>query len=96
MQAGAGCSIPAVGHHDTLTFLMVPIVAVSGAMILFILASISRVPAGEIRVRILGITVRWGQFAVASKTEQNPSQPNPDKKRKKKYRIFGISRDDLD
>lgn len=95
MQAGAGCYIPAVGHHDPLLLLLVPIVAVSGAAILFLMASISRMPTGEIRVRVLGITVRWGQPTAVGKTEQDSSPSNPDKKRRKRYRLRGIDRDDL-
>jgi hypothetical protein len=94
VQAGAGCYISAVGQPGSVIVLVVPIIAVLGSAGLFLLASKSGMPEGEIRIRALGIRVRWGQSEIENSARQDSSHPIPNKKKRKKYRLWGMSRDD--
>lgn len=62
MWAEVGRSLPAVGPWEAvITLVVVPVIAILGAAGILFMASKSRIREGEIRIRVLGITVRWGQ-----------------------------------
>jgi hypothetical protein len=68
MWAEAGRYLPAVGLWQAVIILAIPAIAILGAIAMFIVASKSGIPEGEIRIRPLGIVVRWGQ---SPRSEQN-------------------------
>ena len=61
MGAEVGRYVPADGPYGVVVTLLVLIIAVLGTIVIVLLVGKSQIPAGEIRIRILGITVRWGQ-----------------------------------
>jgi hypothetical protein len=52
---------PAVGPYGAVIALMVPAISVMGTVVIWLLVRKSRIQEGEIRIRILGITIRWGR-----------------------------------
>jgi|SwirhisoilCB3_FD_contig_21_30560188_length_366_multi_3_in_0_out_0_1 hypothetical protein len=69
MWAEAGRYIPVVGQYGFVIALTVPVIAVLGTCILMWQVSKSQIPEGEIRIRSLGVKVRWGQ------SQENRSEP---------------------
>lgn len=61
MWAEVGSHIPTVGPYGFAIAVAVPIVAVLGAISILLVAGSKRIPEGEVRIRILGIKVRWDQ-----------------------------------
>ena len=61
MWAGVGNYVPAVGPCGVIIALIVPTIAVLGTVLIICLVSKSRIPEGDVRIRVLGIRVRWGQ-----------------------------------
>lgn len=59
MWAAVG-HVPAVGLYGVVIALAVPIISVTGTAVILTLVRKSRMPEGEIRIRTLGIVVRWG------------------------------------
>ena len=51
----------AFGPWGSVAFLLVSALAVFGAAGILYAASKNRIPEGEVRIRILGIVVRWSQ-----------------------------------
>jgi hypothetical protein len=75
MWAEVGRSLSAVGPWEAvLDLVVVPVIAILGAIGILFAASKSRIREGEIRIRVLGITVRWGQ-PPNSRNEVEPTSP---------------------
>ena len=68
MWAEVGRYLSAVGPWQAVIILLVPAIAILGATFIFIVASKSGVPEGEIRIRPLGIVVRWGHAPESKKS----------------------------
>jgi hypothetical protein len=61
MWADVGHYVPALGPCGLVIALTVPAIAVLATLAITWQVSKSRIPAGEIRIRMLGIRVRWDQ-----------------------------------
>lgn len=83
MWAGVGLYGPAIGHYGAAIALTVPAIAVLGAIVIILVVSKSRIPEGEIRIRILGFRFRWGQ-SFEKQNLPDASPPNGRRSRRKK------------
>jgi hypothetical protein len=84
MWAEVGLYGPAIGHYGAAIALAVPAIAVLGTIIIIFMVSKSRIPEGEIRIRILGLRFRWDQSATKNDNLPDSSQPNKRWSRKKR------------
>jgi hypothetical protein len=82
MWAEVGLYGPAIGHYGAAIALTVSAIAVLGAIVIILVVSKSRIPEGEIRIRILGFRFRWGQ-SIEKENPSDASRPNGRRSRRK-------------
>jgi hypothetical protein len=92
MWAEVGKNLPALGPTAVVVIaLAVPVIAVLGTIVLMQMASKSSKPEGEIRVRTLGIVVRWGQSQ--SSKSKRPSHPTRKEVQRPDTKVSSSSKD---
>lgn len=90
MWAVVGHHVPAVGPYGILVVLLVPIIAVLGTIGIILMVSKNRIPEGDIRIRILGIKVRWGNPEIENSKPPDSSHASPDEKEGKESRLHVV------
>lgn len=90
MWAGVGFYGPAIGHYGAAIALGVPAIAVLGTIIIIFMVSKSRIPEGEIRIRIFGLRFRWGQSVTEKDNLPDSSQLNKRRSRKKEISVSEV------
>jgi hypothetical protein len=73
MWAEVGRQLSAVGSWGSVIFLLVPVIVISGVIIIFKMADNSQTPEGEIRIRSLGILIRWNRSPRAEEKSESKS-----------------------
>lgn len=81
------------GPYGLAIVLAVTLIAVLGTVVIIITVSKSQIPQGDIRIRILGIKVSWGQSGDAHHGRQDSSNPTPDGGGKKEYHLRAVEPD---
>lgn len=93
MWAEVGHYVPAVGPYGAVIALLVPIIAVLGTIAIIRLVSKSRIPEGDVRIRILGIRVRWGQSGIEPGKWRDSPPVNSKEEARRDYRLRAVDPD---
>ena len=93
MWAEVGRYVSAAGPYGLAILLAVSLLAVLGTVVIVITVSKSQIPQGDIRVRILGIKVSWGQSGGKRNDRKHSPNPAPDGDGTKEYQLRAVESD---
>jgi hypothetical protein len=83
MWAEVGHYAPAVGPYGVVIVALIPLIAILGTVVIVLLVGKSRLPEGTVRIRILGISVRWVQSDKRIDGPPGSMPASPDKEKNK-------------
>jgi hypothetical protein len=83
--------VPAAGLYSVVIALVVPIISVTGTIVIWLSVRNSQIPEGEIRNRILGIKVRWVRQQQESDQQTIHRHGVLTKKGQKGYRLRAVA-----
>lgn len=93
MWAEVGRYVPTVGPYGAVIILMIPIIAVLATVAIVLLVSKGQIPEGDIRIRILGIKVRWGQHEGQNSKREDISRAIAREEERKEHRLRVVDPD---